>query len=543
LGLLVRDGVCIGWLLHHGTPVADPDLRTIVDRWCSQMGLRSPPALATSPNLNVPVAVAWPMPVVLFPERPGLGAPGTEGVTVHELAHIRRRDPLASGLALLIRAVWWWHPMAWLLAKRIRATSEEACDDWAVSLTGQRREYAELLAHYAERVVAASGVAASRRGMALLRRVERIVRARGGAPLTLPWGGRALSSLCVLGVVVAAAAFRVGGVGSDVRSRADAAALWGNEFERHFSRSQAGYVRTFRAPSDRPVLRSVWLHASTYGWTGARDCVLAVTDSDLRALAVYGVPYAALPYGREPEWREIALPDEVRPPEEFAVVLYPHSLVDCGVFVSVGRTSEGEARSWVARVDEAKPRPLEIDGAPAEWAMQCDMTARFDPPAGAPIMLRCDDGVPDGGDSVAGAAQTVRFRTPDDRAHVLSRVLVAGAYYGRAEDDGRENRFAVRLYDPEMEPLGEWFFRYDEFFRAEEPGWASLPLEGPPTVSGEFYIACDMRSREMPGVYVGYDTSGGPPNSFLLSSGGPRPWDREGQAANWCIRCELRKAR
>jgi hypothetical protein len=144
---------------------------------------------------------------------------------------------------------------------------------------------------------------------------------------------------------------------------------------------------------------------------------------------------------------------------------------------------------------------------------------------------------------MGGSAQMVRYETPEAASCTVTRVFVAGAYYGRPGVDGEENQFAVRVYDAQMKQLGEWLFRYDEFYRSSIPGWASLPLEGGPTVSGEFYVACDMQSRPTPGVYVGYDTSAPASHSFLLSSRGSKAWDADGKPANWCIRCELRKVK
>ena len=45
-------------------------------------------------------------------------------ILAHEFAHIRRRDGLTSMLARWITCVFWYHPIAWLVARAISETAE-----------------------------------------------------------------------------------------------------------------------------------------------------------------------------------------------------------------------------------------------------------------------------------------------------------------------------------------------------------------------------------------------------------------------------------
>ena len=51
-----------------------------------------------------------------------------DAVMTHEGEHIRRRDPLFQWIALLNRAIFWFHPLAWWLERRLSGLAEEACD-------------------------------------------------------------------------------------------------------------------------------------------------------------------------------------------------------------------------------------------------------------------------------------------------------------------------------------------------------------------------------------------------------------------------------
>jgi beta-lactamase regulating signal transducer with metallopeptidase domain len=71
-------------------------------------------------------------------------------VLAHEIAHIRRRDPLVRLLARVNRCLFWFHPLAWWLERTLAATAEHACDDAGVRAIGEGRRYAEVLLDMAD---------------------------------------------------------------------------------------------------------------------------------------------------------------------------------------------------------------------------------------------------------------------------------------------------------------------------------------------------------------------------------------------------------
>ena len=69
----------------------------------------------------------------------------SNGVFFHELAHLKRNDPLWNLLARFATAVFPWNPLAYALRKNIHRYAEMACDDWAVECGTEPEKYVHEL--------------------------------------------------------------------------------------------------------------------------------------------------------------------------------------------------------------------------------------------------------------------------------------------------------------------------------------------------------------------------------------------------------------
>jgi bla regulator protein blaR1 len=134
----------------------------------------------TSFSCAAPVTVGWLHPTVILPEQwCQWGQAQLDAVLTHECEHARRRDPLIQWLALLNRAIFWFHPAAWWLECQLSALAEEACDNAVLARGHNPRDYSEYLIDMA-RSVMRSGSRVNVIGMAmpggfLPQRVRRIM--------------------------------------------------------------------------------------------------------------------------------------------------------------------------------------------------------------------------------------------------------------------------------------------------------------------------------------------------------------------------------
>jgi TonB family protein len=97
-------------------------------------------------EVGVPIVCGLLRPVVLMPRASSEWPVWQFDAAVrHELTHVRRKDLQANFIAHLACAVWWFHPLVWMLSSQLRDSQETACDD-AVLFSGlEPATYAQAL--------------------------------------------------------------------------------------------------------------------------------------------------------------------------------------------------------------------------------------------------------------------------------------------------------------------------------------------------------------------------------------------------------------
>ena len=111
-----------------------------------RLGLDAAPRLVRSDDAKMPFACGLLTPTIVLPaESDGWTLDRRRAVLLHELAHVRRRDLLGHTVGRFACALYWFHPLVWTAAKRLRAESERACDDLALNCGARASDYAEHL--------------------------------------------------------------------------------------------------------------------------------------------------------------------------------------------------------------------------------------------------------------------------------------------------------------------------------------------------------------------------------------------------------------
>ena len=96
--------------------------------------------------VSTPLLWGWRRPVILLPgESTRWSKERRHLALLHELAHLRRRDNWVALQVLAAQSVYWFHPLVWWHASRLKQQQELACDDHVLASGAEPSLYAELL--------------------------------------------------------------------------------------------------------------------------------------------------------------------------------------------------------------------------------------------------------------------------------------------------------------------------------------------------------------------------------------------------------------
>jgi len=121
----------LAWVSAHAKPLFDEDwMRAVVELSQFHKLARSVRLLQCGSSLAMPLTWGIFRPVIVLPSGAARWIEDRRRVVLsHELAHIARHDWLLQICAELARCFYWFHPLVWLAAARLRQESERASDD------------------------------------------------------------------------------------------------------------------------------------------------------------------------------------------------------------------------------------------------------------------------------------------------------------------------------------------------------------------------------------------------------------------------------
>ncbi|MFN0125714.1 MAG: M56 family metallopeptidase, partial [Verrucomicrobiales bacterium] len=138
---------------HCLIPATDHPVAAAFASTCSELGIRQRLTLLLDRKRTIPVVWGVLHPQLLLPsEADQWSAAQLRSVLLHELAHLKRRDPLVQWLTQIACAFHWWNPLVWFAAWRIHVERERACDDLVLASGVRPSAYAEHLLNVATKL-------------------------------------------------------------------------------------------------------------------------------------------------------------------------------------------------------------------------------------------------------------------------------------------------------------------------------------------------------------------------------------------------------
>ena len=137
-------------LLRWSTAVEEPRTKLLLSRCQQELGMQEQVCLMRCCLLDTPMLMGLWRPCILLPEVE-LEEQQLRYVLLHELSHRRRRDLWLKFLLLVAKAVHWFNPLVWWMARRASADIEVACDADVLRLHDtkeERREYGALILYF-----------------------------------------------------------------------------------------------------------------------------------------------------------------------------------------------------------------------------------------------------------------------------------------------------------------------------------------------------------------------------------------------------------
>ena len=207
LGLVVRQIAAARRSLSRSRP-AGRQMLDLLEDCRAELGIAAPVALRLTDEVRSPGVCGFRRPVILLPAAlpPGLPPQGLRTIFMHELAHIKRRDPWVSLGQTILQVLYFWHPLVWAANLKLRRLRELAVDETVlVTLRAPAQCYTDTLIDIAAMTfrkpafsLRLMGIAESKRD--LERRITHMLNRNVSKRPALGWSG--LLTILVLGAVL-----------------------------------------------------------------------------------------------------------------------------------------------------------------------------------------------------------------------------------------------------------------------------------------------------------------------------------------------------
>ncbi|HEX9755409.1 MAG TPA: M56 family metallopeptidase [Gemmatimonadales bacterium] len=206
-GLLLVSLATMAIRARRATTITTGTLARELDALCRTLGIRRTVRLIVRDHA-MPMTWGIRNPVVLLPAEAEAWSPARRrAVLLHELAHVQRGDWLTQLAARVACVIYWWHPLAWVAARRLRVERELACDDLVLTHGAYPADYAHDLLEIARGMraspsTALAGVAMARPSQLAGRLLAVLDVSRARRPMSRRWAisGATVGALIIVPV-------------------------------------------------------------------------------------------------------------------------------------------------------------------------------------------------------------------------------------------------------------------------------------------------------------------------------------------------------
>jgi HEAT repeat protein/beta-lactamase regulating signal transducer with metallopeptidase domain len=134
------------WMLGRSARLDSPEWRALAAEVSADLQLARPVRLIQGAPDAMPMTFGVLRPTVLLPAGADEWPEAHKrAVLTHELAHVKRHDCLTQVVAHAACAAYWFHPLVWAAARRLRVERERASDDLVLESGADRADYAAHL--------------------------------------------------------------------------------------------------------------------------------------------------------------------------------------------------------------------------------------------------------------------------------------------------------------------------------------------------------------------------------------------------------------
>ena len=147
----------VATLTRNARPVTGGRWKHLIESTPAISHLAPRVRILESSDASMPMTWGFVRPVLLIPAGTASWPDWKcRNILLHELAHVERRDCLTQLLAQIACAVYWFNPLAWMAAHRMRIERELACDDCVIAAGAPASDYASNLLEVARSLRAPS---------------------------------------------------------------------------------------------------------------------------------------------------------------------------------------------------------------------------------------------------------------------------------------------------------------------------------------------------------------------------------------------------